>query len=242
MAIKKQQADRTRGAGKWSVSHKIALTAGSASALYLLPGSAVAALITVNNRPVTLNFASSPGSFVTWDVNGTTVADFKLYRGNDARGGYLSLYAANVGSSRGVGLVQGGGESHALAALTASHRVGRTLNFRTFASIMRSSISNSVKSYYPAGGNLDNGLNLFGFAFVAGGTSLFGWGTINLDTTHGIVTIENWTYDDGGASVHIGTTAGTSVPEPSSLALLALGAGGLAAWRTRKRKEARPSA
>lgn len=45
------------------------------------------------------------------------------------------------------------------------------------------------------------------------------------------VTVIDWAYDDSGAAIRAGQT---SVPEPSSLALLAAGAAGLAAFRRRK--------
>jgi len=50
------------------------------------------------------------------------------------------------------------------------------------------------------------------------------------------LTVIDWAYDDSGAPIHVGDTGGTggTAPEPSSLALLAAGALGLAAFRRRK--------
>ncbi len=47
------------------------------------------------------------------------------------------------------------------------------------------------------------------------------------------ITVIDWAYEDSGAAIHAGAT-GQTVPEPSSLALLAAGALGLGAFRVRK--------
>jgi hypothetical protein len=66
--------------------------------------------------------------------------------------------------------------------------------------------------------------------------SYFGWigfQTLN-DSSNanlsGVIT--GWAYEDSGGDILTGST--TSIPEPSSLALLAMGAAGLAAYRKRR--------
>jgi hypothetical protein len=58
------------------------------------------------------------------------------------------------------------------------------------------------------------------------------------------VTVIDWAYEDSfagelGNPIHAGDTGPTSVPEPSSLALLAAGAAGIAAFRRRRAAQAR---
>lgn len=76
-----------------------------------------------------------------------------------------------------------------------------------------------------------------GFTFTPYSTKLYGWASVTLSTGgfSGIVTINNWAYEDSGAGINMG-----AIPESSDVALglggLALGAVGLRSWRKNKAK------
>lgn len=88
------------------------------------------------------------------------------------------------------------------------------------------------------GGNASVGIpagetGLIGFAFdpdnVPGAQTFFGWVRMSVgDNATSDGAIVDWAYDDSGAAIAAGT-----VPEPGSLALLAMGATGLLALRRR---------
>jgi len=72
--------------------------------------------------------------------------------------------------------------------------------------------------FHPGGGNF------VGFRFDSGAGYRYGYAVFNWNLATGTLTIPQWWYDDSGAAVQV-------VPEPSALALLAMGAAGLAAYR-----------
>ena len=76
------------------------------------------------------------------------------------------------------------------------------------------------------------GANFLGFRFETAGQLHYGWAEINING--GDVEISRWAYEDeAGRGIHVGSTA-SEIPEPSSLALLGLGAAGLLALRRRR--------
>jgi len=77
-----------------------------------------------------------------------------------------------------------------------------------------------------------NSLNLFGFKFLNGADTHFGWGSIEIGADLSQRTLRQIAFNSiAGQGIAV-----AAVPEPSSLALLASGVLGLAAWR-RSRKD-----
>lgn len=154
----------------------------------------------------------------------------------------------------GMGFV---GTTSAARPLTSSARVGATLSAylpANYAALWGTEVSVSQRLYTPpntqpdmTATNTDPGAGFggatgpitVGFAFSSGANTHFGWA--NLDLGAGVdnrLSILEWTYDDTpGTPVHVGTRA-AAVPEPASslpaIAMLALGAAGVRAWRQRK--------
>ena len=81
-----------------------------------------------------------------------------------------------------------------------------------------------------------NQTGYIGFSFdpdmVPGAQTLYGWYRISVgDNVLGDGAISEWAFDNSGAPITVG-----AVPEPSSIALLAMGAAGVLALRRRRRK------
>jgi hypothetical protein len=78
------------------------------------------------------------------------------------------------------------------------------------------------------------GTAFIGFRFNAGGGMEFGWARITMDGAPGnTFTLVDYAWGDAGTQIATG-----QVPEPGSLALLAVGAAGLLAWRKQRSKTA----
>ncbi len=89
---------------------------------------------------------------------------------------------------------------------------------------------NMASSYDTSGNFLDTSGKYIGVRFDIGGNTHYGWIQVNVPGVPDSATITGYAYQDT-ADAQI--TAG-AIPEPGSLALLALGAAGLAAWRKKR--------
>lgn len=103
----------------------------------------------------------------------------------------------------------------------------------------------------------DGSFAYLGVTFDIGGVSKYGWVEVSATTPFDLetpssdavlksasvdplgsvstITVEQWAYQDDGSGIVVGDLGSTTVPEPSSLALFALGAAGIAAVRARRK-------
>jgi len=213
-----------------SIEKRLALY-GVAAGAALAAGvpTAEAALITLDltGQPIA-NRTTPFAGFLYFDVNaasaatafGTTsftAADFRI-----SHPGY-PFATATAGTGNGVAAFQGPFFGTKASHLSNSHFVGGS-----------GTLFYSRANIAPKGPWGPNSTGFLGLQFLIGPSSYFGWAniTVNTDAT---VTLNALGYEDTGAPAH--AQFGAAVPdEGSTLALLAIGAGGLVAFRKRQRR------
>jgi hypothetical protein len=223
------------------VADKVALASGMA--LVVLSGSSVAEAGIVASQGLPLRPPATDGQ-VGWDVDGDGSADFGLLNGATGRTvhspptytygntfPYFITYPAAF-LSRGPGFEIVG--SFSLGKLPAGAVVGPDAFFGVPSTQML-----TVSGQIAVGGWQMGETGFFGFKF---GSGLYGWAELAFDPTsantagYGYQILRAY-YDDTGAPITVGNTGtdGSPVPEPSSYALALLAAGGVAAYRSRRK-------
>jgi hypothetical protein len=198
------------------------LAAGSASIAALFTASAANATIIYFNTPITSgNMALGD---VSWNIDGVGDAEATL---NNNLSSYFYKNLLSIGNSFAVVTA-----ASALLGFAANESISNGRGFNDVFSLFYNASLDSVA-------NITSGASTYiGFQFKPSGTMLYGWANVTLTDggSFGTFVINEWAYDDTGASIQTGATS--AVPEPATyaagLGLLALGAAGLRRWRKQK--------
>jgi hypothetical protein len=177
---------------------------------------------------VTLGNLRGPASAgaVGWDVDGAGGDNFFLVNSVTLFGSLSAAPNSNsllVDPSIDLQNIATGG---AVGALQATWRTGKlTLTY--------------VAGTGAVPGNFSLGTSgQFGFRFTEAGNTYYGWGSLLIDGQaigQGFKITEAYYQSTPGTAIDVGAVP---VPEPTGIALLALGSAGVMAWRSRSRREA----
>lgn len=205
------------------VQAQLALCAAAVTGLAVAPKAEAVIVNTFSNTVIPIP-STTVGIYLNLEtgVSGSSGSAVTGYDFNP----YLANSGAQLGFYWGATATRGAGVGSSTTTgpyldLTLGTAVGPTSTFTA-------AILGTTGSAY-----LQNGNHILGFRFInAAGATNYGYMTIQTTATTGFpATIRGWTFENSGAPIVV-----TAVPEPSTVALLALagGAVGVRAWRRRQ--------
>lgn len=223
---------------KNNTSNKIAHVAKGGTTI-LLAGITSNSMASIVQSPTVGSGVSTPSSTgtTTWDIDGDSVNEFELTQVTSATPSNIFAYFNSAPGAFGRLVVPGTATNNGIAKLNYGFEVGATLaSGNQFLTAPQN--SNSVTTYGTnVGGDAANGgwsigdTGFFGFRFQLAGNTHYGWGELmisGLDTGTSFIIMDAYFENTPDESIEVG-----QVPEPN-VALLALGAAGVAAWRRRR--------
>ena len=218
-----------------------AVAAGTAEAVPYTPTAGVAAAqgipgFSFNASTNTATLGSlrppvTPNTAIAWDIDGVGAADFQVKNSNP----FTALIFARLGPlDYGNSLVGVQSEGLVLSNLAAGVAVNNAQPFG-FSSVPLTANGGAA---FQNQNFLEDTPGQFGFQFASGGNSYYGWGTLVIDylaAGRGFQITEAYYNTIPDAGINVGAVP-APVPEPSSIALLAIGAAGVTAWRARRKR------
>jgi hypothetical protein len=228
------------------LTRKLALASGAAVLAAASTNDVHAGIVAAQSTPIRPPVNNGAN---LWDIDGDGTAELMFYHTgftyNDKVYGFGSIDELVIYGQGGFGrLLRAPNNASKLGKLANGSMIGASGIFPAspytayYARLTASGVISQFAGDWSMGET-----GFFGFAFNKDGQRHYGWGELKFDPTsansngYGFQVTRAYYNDTPGASIAAGDT-GSAVPEPSTLALAMLAAGGVAAYRSRRKQPA----